>query len=244
MSVSVFGGRRFTGVGIMGCLLLIVSGSLAAEPAKPVKEKYPPYIVHYLKRQAEFRKENRAFQHVVLLGDSITEGFNVKKYFPGHNVLNRGISSDTIGISPDPKDLRGVLKRLDTSVFDCCTTHVFLMIGINDLGDRRTPEDMIVGYRKILRTIHDRAPWITVHVESVLPTRGRFAFHNANVVKFNRMIRAAAKEFGYPYMDLHKMMSDDKGELRADLTREGLHINAAAYEIWKKQIDKAMGWSD
>lgn len=232
-------------------ILCLLAGFVAAAAdgfaqggPKPAPDAYPPHIRHYLDRQAAFRAENREMQNVVLLGDSITEGFDVKKFFPGHRVVNRGISSDTIGVSPDSADLRGVLKRLDTSVFDCCTSHVFLMIGINDLGDKRTPEEMLVGYRRILETIRDRAPGVTIHVESVLPTGDRFTHLNPGVTKFNAMIRALAGEMGCPYMDLGSLMADEKGELRSDLTREGLHINDKAYAIWKKEIDKAMGWAE
>jgi len=226
-------------------LIALSAGNyIAAEDLSMEPQQVPPHIRHYLQRQAEFRDQNRTLQKVVLLGDSITEGFNVDTYFPGRPIVNRGIGSDTIGIVPDDKDLRGVLKRLDTSVFDCCTTHVFLMVGINDLGDGHTPEAMLVGYRTILEEIRDRVPGVTVHIESVLPTRGRFAFHNANVVKFNAMLRALAAEMSYPYMDLHALMTDEKGELRADLTRDGLHINAEGYAIWKREVDKAMGWTD
>ena len=35
-----------------------------------------------------------------------------------------------------------------------------------------------------------------------------------------------AKEFDYDYIDLHSLMTDEKGELKKELTADGLHINA------------------
>jgi lysophospholipase L1-like esterase len=225
---------------LASCALL---GGAPSASSKPDQEP-PPHIRHYLERTAAFEKENQQMRNVILLGDSLTEGFNVEQYFPGRPVINRGISSDTIGIVPDDKDLRGVLKRLDNSVFDCCPGTVFLMIGVNDLGDRRQPEEMAAGFREILERIRERAPGVTVYVESALPTGGKYAFHNPNILDYNARLRALADEMGYPYLDLHPLFTDENGELRSDLTREGLHLTPAGYEIWKREIVRAMGWDE
>jgi lysophospholipase L1-like esterase len=201
------------------------------------------FQVHYKQRTEFFRSEATSMQRVVLLGDSITEGFNVSKFFPFHNVLNRGIGADVIGLPPrNPKDVRGVLHRLDVSVFDCGTSHVFLMIGINDLGDSRTVAEMADGYHQILQQIHEGAPRVTVHVQSLLPTRGNFARHNENVRAFNERLKQMADEFHYPFLNLHPHFCDEKAELKQELTGDGLHINDAGYAIWKREIDTAMGW--
>lgn len=199
-------------------------------------------LAHYDSRVRFFRSENNAMSTVVLLGDSITEGFDVAKWFPFRRVLNRGIGSDTIGVVPVEKDRRGVLRRLDTSVFDCATSHVFLMIGVNDLGETRPLDQMRAGYRVILETIRQRTPGVTVHVQSLLPTRGRFSHLNERVVEVNQVLRELAAEFNYPYVDLHSHFTDDKGELREEFTRDGLHITEPGYAVWKEQIGKAMGW--
>jgi lysophospholipase L1-like esterase len=127
-------------------------------------------------------------------------------------------------------------------VFDCAATDVFLLIGINDLGMGRTPEPMEQGYREILQQIKSQAPSVRVHVQSVLPTRDRFTKHNANVLDFNARIKKLAEEFGYDYIDLHAKMTDDKGELKADFTGDGLHLTPAAYVVWKGEVERVMGW--
>lgn len=200
------------------------------------------FKMHWANRVKEFKDQNQQLQYVVLLGDSITEGFDVPKYLPGRRVLNRGIGADVIGNDMAKDDPRGVLQRMDASVFDCAATDVFLMIGINDLGSGHTPEVMEQGYREILKQIKEKAPAVRVHVESVLPTRGNYAKHNANVLDFNQRLQKLAKEFDYEYIDLHKLMADEKGELKAELTPEGLHLKPEAYEIWKAEVERVMGW--
>lgn len=200
------------------------------------------FKIHYENRVRSFREQNLVFRNVVLLGDSITEGFEVTRYFPGRRVLNRGIGADVIGNAMPADDHRGVLRRLDCSVFECAATDVFLMIGINDLNSGRTVDTMEAGYREILRQIKERAPGVRVHVESVLPTRGAFAKHNAPVKDFNSRLRRLAGEFGYPYVDLHAQFIDQAGELRAEYTNDGLHLTEPGYQVWRVEIEKAMGW--
>ena len=215
--------------------------------AKPAKAPPPAdwgaiFKIHYANRVRAFKEQNQQLQFVVLVGDSITEGFDVSKYFPGRRVLNRGIGADVIGNALPDDDPRGVLRRLDESVFDCAATDVFLMIGINDLGSGRTPEVMEEGYRELLQRIKKHSPAVRVHVQSVLPTRGDHGKHNKPVLDFNERLQKLAKEFGYQYLDLHKLMADEKGELKAGLTPEGLHLNEEAYKLWRGEIERMIGW--
>ena len=157
-------------------------------------------------------------------------------------MLNRGIGSDVIGNSLAPGDNRGVLKRLDESFYDCAAREAFFLIGINDLGDSHSPATIEAGYREILERVKKHSPTLRVHIQSVLPARGKFAKFNANVLDVNRRLQKLATEFGYDYLDLHTLMKDEKGELRADLTTDGLHLNLAGYKIWQAAINKVLGW--
>src|SRR5690348_6601129 len=89
----------------------------AADPAEkkaaPAPDWRALFQLHYATRVQEFRQQNLQFQNVILLGDSITEGFDIAKYFPDRRVLNRGIGADVIGNALPADDKRGVLKRLD-----------------------------------------------------------------------------------------------------------------------------------
>lgn len=213
-----------------------------SKPAEPATDLGAIFRMHYANRVRAFREQNEVFQNVVLLGDSITEGFDVPKLLPGRRVLNRGIGGDVIGNALPADDKRGILARLDESVFNCSATDVFLLIGINDLGSGRQPEVMEQGYRQILERIKKESPRVRVYVQSVLPCRGQYAKHNANVLDFNERLKKLATEFGYDYLDLHALMADDKGELKAEFTGDGLHLNAAGYAPWKAEIERVMGW--
>lgn len=207
------------------------------------QEPAPLFQMHYENRVKVFAEQNLLMQHVVLLGDSITEGFDPSRYLPGRRVLNRGIGADVIGNNLPAVDKRGVLKRLDESVFNCSPTHLFILIGINDLGQGHTPEVVEEGYREILTRIRERLPKLPIYVQSVLPCSGRFTFHNDNIRDVNRRLKKLAMEFKCQYIDLHAKFTDDQGELKAEFTTEGLHLTPAAYESWADIVEGKIGWN-
>jgi lysophospholipase L1-like esterase len=235
------------GLAISSAPLLAQAPATKKPPAKPNLAAF--FKQHWIDLVKDYREQNKKGypeKNVVLLGDSITEGFNVSKYFPDRHVLNRGIGADIIGNKLPDSDKRGILRRMDESVFDCNPSDVFLLIGINDLGMGHKPEVIEAGDREILEQIKKKAPNVHVHIQSLLPTRGSsYAKHNANVIDVNNRLQNLAKEFGYDYIDLHSKMIDDKGELKKEFTADGLHLKAPGepgYKVWKAEIDKTMGW--
>ena len=227
---------------LKGGVTVATSQPTARAGASPPPDLGALFKMHYTNRVRMFKEQNQQLQFAVLLGDSITEGFDVPTYFPGRRMLNRGIGADVIGNALPEDDPRGVLKRLDESVFDCAATDVFLLMGINDLGSGRTPEVMEKGYREILERVKKQTPDVRVHVQSVLPTRDNHAKHNVNVLDFNQRLRKLADEFKYEYLDIHALMADDKGELKKEFTNDGLHLNADAYKLWQGEVERVMKW--
>lgn len=190
---------------------------------------------HYDNRILEFKEENRNLKNIILLGDSLTEGFDIEKYFPERRVLNRGIVADHVGTGE-----RGILRRLDCSVFNCNPSHVYLLIGVNDLGDDNSQEavkQISETYREICKRILNEEPEIKLYLQSCLPTGNNYARLNESIISLNEEIKIIAKDMNLEYIDLHSLMKDENGELRDDLTREGLHLKPAGYDIWRKALE-------
>lgn len=216
-----------------------------AAPAKPAEKVdwAGLFKIHWQNRTRAFQEQNQAWSNVVLLGDSITEGFDVTKYFPGRRVLNRGIGADIIGNALPADDPRGLLRRLDNSVFDCAATDLFILIGINDLNSGHPVETMAEGYRELLGQIRKRLPLLRIYVQSVLPTRGNYDQRNDAVRQFNAKIEALAAEFHCTYLDLHSLLKDSEGRLKAEFTMDGLHLTDPAYQIWRAKILEVLRWN-
>jgi len=217
------------------CTILSPSKELTEKEKKRRAAVIEKLEKHYDDRVAEFEKENASLKNIILLGDSLTEGFDVEKYFPGMRVLNRGIVADHVGMEE-----RGILKRLDCSVFDCNPSHVFLLIGVNDLGDDNSPEAVkriTKHYRKICDKIIKRVPGVKLYLQSCLPTGRNYTRLNESINSLNAEIKKIANDLDVPYIDLHSLMKDEKGELKDEFTREGLHLKPVAYDIWREALE-------
>ncbi len=217
------------------------SAGPATQPsAEALKAAAQKWARHYDQRVAQFRRENAAARNIVMLGSSHVEGFDTAKYLPGRRILNRGISSDRIGV-----DGRGVLGRLDSSIFDCNPGFILLENGVNDLGElwrNGTPstEEIDRTYRKVVARIRERLPNVPLVIVSLFPTRDRFAGLKPLILEFNQRLAAIAVDFRCPFLDVYSPLADDEGLLRKEYARDGLHLNEAGYRVWAALIEKVL----
>lgn len=195
---------------------------------------------HYYDRVELFRKENAAAKNIVMVGSSHVEGFDAARLLPGRRVLNRGIASDRIGLTE-----RGILHRLDNSVFDCNPGLIILENGVNDLGElqrngKPSINDIEACYRKVVETIRDRMPNVPLVIVGLFPTRDRFASLTPSIQEFNKRLAKIAADHNCPFMDVFKPLADNLGFLRKEYSRDGLHLNEAGYKVWAKMIEEVL----
>ena len=244
---------RWVVVGAIGAaagLALVATGQgpgAAKAQTRPAAQAQPAttrpaidWAKHYHDRVARFETENAAARNIVLVGSSHIEGFDAAKLLPGRRVVNRGISSDRIGLTE-----RGVLHRLEASVFECNPGMIFLENGVNDLGELsrggKPSMDEIEGcYREVVRRIRSGCPHVPLVVVGLFPVRDRFAGLTPHVQEFNRRLARIAADAGCPFMDVYTPLADGEGLLRVDCSRDGLHLNAAGYRVWAELIEKAI----
>src|SRR5205807_6682662 len=95
------------------------------------------------RRSSFANRADREYGAVVMLGDSITQGWNddFSAWFPGLKIANRGISGDTS---------RGVLSRLQEDVLALEPRAVVLLIGTNDLEEHAEPDTIAANLKLIL----------------------------------------------------------------------------------------------
>ncbi len=211
------------------------TGTTTTTAAKPTTMSLRLQVFH--KRMAEIDADLAALPAdttgtVVMLGDSITEGFRAKE-LAGWRVMNQGINSDAIRITNG--EAGGVASRIDR-VKAARPAHIFLLIGINDFGANKPVDTAEAHYREVVKALREAAPDATLHLQTILPTGGKYARLNVSVNEMNKRIVQIAKENNLDLIDLHAVMADEKNELKPAFTHEGLHLTAPAYAAWEKVV--------
>lgn len=214
------------------------------ERAKPTTApRVWDFFAHWRARRAKIAEECGSLDAattgtVVLLGDSITEGHPAKR-IAGRRVINMGIGGDQIAMDGAEGGVRNRLEFLSQAR----PAHVFLLIGINDLGASKPLTIAKRQYEDLVAAIRATVPSAQLHLQSILPTRGRFAHLNSRVEELNIFICQVAAREKCDFVDLWSVMADENGELRAEYTRDGLHLVAPAYEKWIAVLEERVGAS-
>jgi lysophospholipase L1-like esterase len=166
----------------------------------------------------------------VFLGDSITEGFVLERYFNRNDLKNRGTSGDTT---------HQVLYRLN-EITDAKPARLFLMIGINDLFNGDSDEEVLANIRRIVERILEESPSTRLYIQSILPVNETIllveGMLNVEIYKTNQGIENLCKEKALTYIDLHSAFLNDKGQLDTDHTYDGGHLSETGYALWAKEI--------
>ena len=193
--------------------------------------------VNQLAREAKAVAENKPERLFVLAGDSITLWFPSELLPPGKTWLNQGISGETS---------TGLLKRLQL-LDETDPETIFVLIGINDLIRGNSPDTVLENSRLIIREILWSHPNTQVVMQSILPHsaegatwEGRdrlLAIPNDTIRQMNGQLRAIAREENVYFLDLHPLFLADNGNLRLDLTTDGLHLNRQGYWVWRSAIE-------
>jgi lysophospholipase L1-like esterase len=163
----------------------------------------------------------------VFIGNSIVMQGKWNDLLGASNIVNHGLSGDRIAL---------MIDRLD-SVLDQKPAKLFIMIGINDLGDDVSNEYMETHYKKIMDNITIKSHETLVYFHSMLPTKntGR---DNAQIQEINAILKDLCKGSSYTYIDLYNVFKDKNGDLNMDFSTDGLHLNSMGYELWAKKISK------
>jgi lysophospholipase L1-like esterase len=165
---------------------------------------------------------------VVFLGDSITDGWDLAKYFPGKPYVNRGIGGQT---TPQ------MLARMYADVIHLHPAAFILLAGTNDIAGNTGPETQEMVEDNI-RAICELAASNKIKIILCLLTpvsdyARKQTDHRppADIVSLNHWIESYAPDIHAQIADYHTTLVDDKGMLREGYSDDGLHPNAKGYEL-------------
>ncbi len=150
---------------------------------------------------------------------------HLQEDFPETTVLQRGFGGASF---PD------VLHYMDRIVIPYHPRKIVLYCGDNDLGNGRSPGQVIRDFREFVTRVRAALPDTPVVFLAIKPSPLRWPIVNS-MRAVNARVRAMADEDPLiEYVDVFTPMLGRDGQPRNDLYEEdGLHVNAAGYALWK-----------
>jgi lysophospholipase L1-like esterase len=188
-------------------------------------------LSHYRAANARLPPPAAGESRVVFFGDSITEAWPLESAFPGKPYVNRGISGQTTS---------QLLLRLHKDVIDLGARAVVILAGTNDIAGNTgaiSAEEIEENFEAMAEL--SRAHGVRVIFSSVLPVHNYTPGSELNfelrppekIVALNGWLERYCRANGLAYLDYFSAMVDEHGLMRRELADQGLHPNAAGYEV-------------
>jgi len=235
-------------------LALLVAGAACAQPpAGPPPFPTPSVLTpaarmindygnrfRYAAENQKIRPPAPGEDRVVFMGDSITDGWgrsNNGEFFPGKPYINRGISGQ---VTPQ------MLLRFYPDVVALKPKVVVILAGTNDIGGNVGPMTL-EDTESYLMSMCDlaRANDIKVVLASLTPVcdyhRPQTQARPPEKIRaLNRWIEDYTSKNHIVYLDYYSATVDQQGFFKAEITGDGLHPNAAGYQIMAPLAEKAI----
>jgi len=212
------------------CLALIGLATWYFGFYRPQKEKENQQLqakqAYYDANLEQYKDENQRYADyevdVAFLGDSLTDAYDLKKYYPQYLTANRGIGGETTF---------GLEQRLQISVYDLKPKVAVMLIGVNNIGS------MFDNYESILVGFRDNLPDTEIVLLSLTAMGDEWGKKNQLAAYNNVKIKLLAEKYGYTFIDLYSPLMDvSTGEVYEGYTVDGGHFTPTGYEAVTAQI--------
>lgn len=225
-------------MGALGLACLIPSPANASEPAalptSAVAATNPlSWAAPRIEAQKKLAKDG-GFQ-VMLLGDSITEGWETKGREAFDKEFATHFTSANFGVAGDRTE--NILWRLENGCLDGALDPkaIMLMVGTNNT-EANTPKEIAIGIKTIVDKLTARFPKAQILLLGTFPRQDK---NNAVVEKINRLLPRLDKRGNVHFMDIGANFSKD-GKPDPALYSDHVHINAEGYAIWAKAVSPVL----
>jgi lysophospholipase L1-like esterase len=193
------------------------------------------YLTKYRAANALLGPRNYAEDRIVFYGDSITEYW--QNFFPGQsNIINRGTSGQTT---------QQMLVRFRQDVIRLHPTVVVILGGTNDIAENQGPTS-VQAIEDNLQSMAELA--VANHIRpvlcSILPVFD-YAWHKGlnppqKITPINAWIEDYCNQNHLVNLNYYPAVVDSQQGMRPDLSKDGVHPNAAGYEIMAPMAEDAI----
>ena len=172
---------------------------------------------------------------IVFAGSSLMEMFPIEEFVEEDGlsaiVYNRGVGGYVTS---------ELLEHVNTCITALAPSKVFINIGTNDLSNpQMTISEIMRRYGEILEIVKRSVPDVKLYLMAYYPVNYSAASEemkaclrirtNQRIKQANQQVAQLAECCGAEYIDVNAPLMDKDGNLKAEYTIEGMHINKDGY---------------
>lgn len=184
--------------------------------------------------------DNHYFDDAVFVGDSRTDGFMIYSGIgAGKNLTSNGLSifsletKKALTIGTEEYTL---LEALALEEYG----KVYLSLGVNELG-YNDDEGFYRNYAEAIDAIRRLQPNAVIYIQGLIPLNegqirerngNKYNLTNEHLRVYNSLLKRIAEEKRVVYLDLYSEFADENGELPAQDSRDGVHLQKGPCQQW------------
>lgn len=189
------------------------------------------------------------FSDALFVGDSRTVGLcdygemgDVTSFLARESTTIYDLFDDNEKMEYRPRGKEGSERTLKELLKKAKFRKIYLSVGVNELGVPDT-EDYYREFRKVIEKINKLQPQALIYIQGIMHVSRTMSstdpvYNNTAIVQRNQAIATLANGRSIFYIDMNKELCDENGDLKDELTGDGIHLKASAYDLWHSFLKK------
>ena len=210
-------------------LCVLICSSLFAQNTKPA----------FWNDIQQFRKQDSVqpppSNAILFVGSSsFTRWTDVRNYFPGYTIINRGFGGST---------LVDVLHYEEDVIFKYNPKQILIYCGENDFAssDTITPTTVFNRFKTLFSEIRTVYPKVPIAYISMKPSPSRWNLRDKFMTGNHLIENYLKKQKNAQFINVWNPMLGPDGKPKQELfVEDNLHMNAKGYAIWQKLIQPVL----
>lgn len=196
---------------------------------------YTTFNHHKVKVVTKIKEVEKVPANYLFLGDSITDFYDLDKYYNELPVVNSGISGNTTD---------DILNDMKKRAYQYNPSKVFLLIGTNDLIHNKSNEEIVEKVEKIIEGIKENRSKAEIYLQSIYPVNYKLSPYmvksrkNDDIKEINEKLEDYCEDNDITYIDMYDLLKDKDDNFNSKYTKDGLHPNDDGYEVITKELKK------
>ncbi len=179
------------------------------------------------------------FKDALFIGDSRLQGFGFWSGLPATYYCATGFALYKYDTTNVVQTENGKVPIFDAMPYDAFTK-IYIKVGLNELG-YGTEENFENTYAQLIAKLREYEPRAIIYVHAILPVTAAKsssdkAHNNPNIRVRNASLEKFAKAQKAYFLDAGPVLSDENGDLRPEMTGDGIHLKPEYMKIWREYL--------